>query len=409
MHPPAQPPYTPHDIVAALPHGVAVVHRDGRLAQANPAFARLLGRTPRPGSPVCAALGLPPGDVTAALDACLRAEPPALSPLLVAPGTWVRVELSLLTPQHVVVTVVPCARPPPVRALGARPDSRATAAPVPPTRTGPAHAPPPVPRRLTASGGSPSPATLRARAPLLIIEDDPVTAMVVRSHVERLGIEVTQARSGRAGLARARQRHHRTVLLDCMLPDMDGRVVFEMLRSLPPDRRPQSILATSSLVVGELPGTMRDAPVDGILAKPIDMGTLHAALEPHLHRVLPTVPDASEPPLPVLDRAALAAVRESAPHQDAEARVLTQFLRDLDAGRAALIRSMGCADLHATARAAHRLRSAAAAVGAARVAQACQQLVGVGRDGSLSQAAPIVAQLVAESKAVEHAITARYV
>jgi two-component system response regulator CpxR len=65
--------------------------------------------------------------------------------------------------------------------------------------------------------------------PLLVIDDDQKLAGLVREYLEIFGYTVTLAHTGPAGLEAAREREYAAVILDVMLPGMDG---FEVLRRL---------------------------------------------------------------------------------------------------------------------------------------------------------------------------------
>jgi DNA-binding response OmpR family regulator len=62
---------------------------------------------------------------------------------------------------------------------------------------------------------------------ILVIEDNPLLAAGIRSNLEYEGYEVTVAASGRDGLRLATAGRFSLILLDLMLPDIDG---FRVLR-----------------------------------------------------------------------------------------------------------------------------------------------------------------------------------
>jgi PAS domain S-box-containing protein len=68
-----------------------------------------------------------------------------------------------------------------------------------------------------------------AGAGVLLVEDDADTRAVLRRTLEKEGWRVTEAENGRVGLARVAADHPALVLLDLMMPEMDG---FEFLDSL---------------------------------------------------------------------------------------------------------------------------------------------------------------------------------
>jgi DNA-binding response OmpR family regulator len=65
---------------------------------------------------------------------------------------------------------------------------------------------------------------------VLIVEDDPKTAELIRLYLDRDGYPVMVARNGREGLEFARRHPIGLVLLDVMLPEMDGLDVCRLLR-----------------------------------------------------------------------------------------------------------------------------------------------------------------------------------
>jgi two-component system, OmpR family, alkaline phosphatase synthesis response regulator PhoP len=68
-------------------------------------------------------------------------------------------------------------------------------------------------------------------AKILIVEDNQNLALGLRTNLEFEGHEAEIARDGTGGLIRARTRSHDLVVLDLMLPAMDGFRVLETLRS----------------------------------------------------------------------------------------------------------------------------------------------------------------------------------
>ncbi len=66
---------------------------------------------------------------------------------------------------------------------------------------------------------------------ILIIEDEPRIAKVARDYLEKYGFRALIAADGPAGLAAARRESPDLVLLDLLLPGMDGREVCRRLRA----------------------------------------------------------------------------------------------------------------------------------------------------------------------------------
>ncbi len=64
----------------------------------------------------------------------------------------------------------------------------------------------------------------------LVVEDEPEIADLVKFHLQREGVEVTITRSGRRALELARQDIPDLLVLDLMLPDLDGLEVCRRLK-----------------------------------------------------------------------------------------------------------------------------------------------------------------------------------
>jgi two-component system response regulator PfeR len=65
---------------------------------------------------------------------------------------------------------------------------------------------------------------------ILTIEDDPVLGAYVHEHLGRCGFEVTWCRNGQQGLQLARDQAFDLVLMDVLLPGLDGLSVLTHLR-----------------------------------------------------------------------------------------------------------------------------------------------------------------------------------
>jgi len=68
---------------------------------------------------------------------------------------------------------------------------------------------------------------------VLIVDDEPMTLNLLRMMLEPVGYSVTGVEGGVAALARVNQNRPDVMILDVMMPDMDGITVCKTLRSLP--------------------------------------------------------------------------------------------------------------------------------------------------------------------------------
>ncbi|ADB73079.1 response regulator transcription factor [Geodermatophilus obscurus] len=66
---------------------------------------------------------------------------------------------------------------------------------------------------------------------VLVVDDDPVVADLVAFRLQRLGLQVTVRTDGETGLAAARRLRPDLVVLDWLMPRMDGLEVCRALRA----------------------------------------------------------------------------------------------------------------------------------------------------------------------------------
>ncbi|MCP3998796.1 MAG: response regulator, partial [bacterium] len=75
---------------------------------------------------------------------------------------------------------------------------------------------------------------------ILVVDDDPDILQFVEMNLDMEGFDAQTALSGRIALEEARERPPDLILLDVMMPELDGLTVLRRLRSSP---------ATSSIPV----------------------------------------------------------------------------------------------------------------------------------------------------------------
>lgn len=110
---------------------------------------------------------------------------------------------------------------------------------------------------------------------ILLIEDDAEMARFVVSGLGQVGHEVDHVAAGQAGLAAATTRAHDLLIIDRMLPDLDGLAVARQLRATGDDR-PILFLTTLGGVADRVEGL--DAGGDDYLIKPFAFSELVARL-----------------------------------------------------------------------------------------------------------------------------------
>jgi two-component system cell cycle response regulator DivK len=133
-----------------------------------------------------------------------------------------------------------------------------------------------------------SPGTGRRRAPciVLVAEDHDDTRIAERIVLEAFGFVVKEARTGLDALAIAQASRPRIVLLDLVLPEIDGPQLARMLRA-DPTTRDAALLAVSALTNPEAQQAALSAGCDAFVAKPVSPLALVRMVRLHVRREAP--------------------------------------------------------------------------------------------------------------------------
>ncbi len=115
---------------------------------------------------------------------------------------------------------------------------------------------------------------------VLVVDDEPALVATLRYNLEREGFEVIAAYDGEAGLEAARQKRPDLVILDLMLPVMDGFDVCRLLRREMP--APVLVLTAKTDEVDKIVGLELGA--DDYMTKPFSMRELLARVRALLRR-----------------------------------------------------------------------------------------------------------------------------
>ncbi len=116
---------------------------------------------------------------------------------------------------------------------------------------------------------------------ILVVEDDATLRETLIYNLIRQGYEVIAADEGRAGLRLARERRPDLILLDVMLPGMDGMEVCRRLRQ--EMSTPILMLTARSDEVDKVVGLEMGA--DDYITKPFSMRELLARVKAQLRRI----------------------------------------------------------------------------------------------------------------------------
>ena len=112
-----------------------------------------------------------------------------------------------------------------------------------------------------------------SRKILIIDDEDDIREVAALSLESVAGWDVVTANSGAQGLARAAEHQPDAILLDVMMPGMDGPTAFRELRKNPATARIPVLLLTAKVQSSDQ-RRFADLGVEAVLFKPFDPLTL---------------------------------------------------------------------------------------------------------------------------------------
>lgn len=106
---------------------------------------------------------------------------------------------------------------------------------------------------------------------VLIVDDDKDIVDAIEAILQMENYHVTHAYRGSEGIRAAEAEAPRLILLDYMLPDMNGEEVALMIKTKAALKNTHVILISASKNIEEI---ARRSPIDGYLEKPFEMDHL---------------------------------------------------------------------------------------------------------------------------------------
>jgi len=128
------------------------------------------------------------------------------------------------------------------------------------------------------------------RRRILVIDDDKLFLEITSYHLSRSGFHVEVASDPRKGLHRAIERRFDLILLDLMMPDLDGAEVLELLKPLGLQHR---VLVVTAHDDDHYRARARDLGAAGYIQKPVSPDELQRVVNATLGLVEDSDPPAS--------------------------------------------------------------------------------------------------------------------
>ena len=120
-------------------------------------------------------------------------------------------------------------------------------------------------------------------AKLLAVDDDPMNRDMLSRRLEKLGYEVTDAGNGREALQKLKDGNFDLVLLDILMPDLDGFQTLEFMKADPRLRHVPVIMLTA---LDDVASTVRciEAGAEDYVPKPFNPTVLRARISASLEK-----------------------------------------------------------------------------------------------------------------------------
>jgi DNA-binding response OmpR family regulator len=126
--------------------------------------------------------------------------------------------------------------------------------------------------------------------PILVVDDDAKIVRLVRTYLERDGYAVVTAADGPAALAAIEEHQPALVVLDLMLPELDGRAVIRAVRrDEESGATPILVLSARGTTIDRIAGLEDGA--DDYLPKPFSPAELVVRVKAILRRAVPGTTD----------------------------------------------------------------------------------------------------------------------
>ena len=117
---------------------------------------------------------------------------------------------------------------------------------------------------------------------ILVIEDDPDIADLIRVNLTELGLTIQHADTGAKGLAYALENHYDLMLLDVMLPGINGLDICRQIR----EQKPQQAITMLTSKNSETDRVLGlELGADDYMTKPFSVRELQARVRAQLRKV----------------------------------------------------------------------------------------------------------------------------
>ncbi|MGZ4114545.1 MAG: response regulator transcription factor [Actinomycetota bacterium] len=112
---------------------------------------------------------------------------------------------------------------------------------------------------------------------VLVVDDEPQVIWMLQFSLQAEGYATFAARDGRSALEEIREHHPNLMLLDIMMPVMDGWSVLEQMQAIPAEDRPRVIVVSARSSLRDR-AKAAELGADAFVPKPFNVDDLLAVL-----------------------------------------------------------------------------------------------------------------------------------
>jgi PAS domain S-box-containing protein len=250
---------------------------------------------------------------------------------------------------------------------------------------------------------------------VLIAEDNEINRTVVLALLTKMGLQAAVAHNGREAIEMAAGHDYDAILMDCLMPEVDGFQATRHIREGEHARHVPIIAMTALSMPGDHERCLA-AGMDDYLSKPIRRAALDAAMRRWLPALasrvsapsvgdddVPDAGSASRRAEEVLDQATILQLRDTLPPQARE-QLLATFASQLEKCIADFAQAVQRGDHDELRRVAHLLKGSSASLGAMSLRLCCERLEHVGQRGDPAVGETQVTELRIVGAEASHAL-----
>lgn len=113
---------------------------------------------------------------------------------------------------------------------------------------------------------------------VLLVEDHTEIRVLLARQIESMGFTVIPAKHGREGVQKALEEKPDLIIMDILMPDLDGREATRMIRANPKTRDIPIVAATALFLRTDL-GSCIEAGCNGYIVKPFTYEELQGKIQ----------------------------------------------------------------------------------------------------------------------------------